>query len=183
MKDQRLETLKHINQVRKLIKQFNEELYYRGRSHDTSKLESPEREIFDEYTPKLKNTTYGSIQYKEYLREMKVALDHHYAENRHHPEHFSKTYKCEDCGSIYAGFQDECDTCKHLDSLKRVCDISKMNLVDIIEMICDWKAATMRHADGDIKRSIEINKKRFGYGDELEAILLNTVGLLEERNE
>ena len=50
-----------------------------------------------------------------------------------------------------------------------------MNLIDVIEMLCDWKAATMRHADGDIKKSIEINQKRFGYSDELKAILLNTI--------
>lgn len=58
--------------------------------------------------------------------------------------------------------------------------ISGMNLVDIIEMLCDWKAATLRHNDGDIRRSIEINQKRFGYSDELKSILLNTVILLEE---
>jgi hypothetical protein len=34
---------------------------------------------------------------------------------------------------------------------------------------------TMRHNDGDIWRSIEINQKRFGYSDELKAILQNTV--------
>jgi hypothetical protein len=41
-------------------------------------------------------------------------------------------------------------------------------------MLCDWRAATLRHADGDLRRSIEINQKRFGYTDELKAVLLNT---------
>lgn len=50
-----------------------------------------------------------------------------------------------------------------------------MSLLDILQMLCDWKAATMRHNDGDILRSIEINQKRFGYTDELKRILLNTV--------
>ena len=31
--------------------------------------------------------TYGSDEYKACLTEMKPALDHHYAANRHHPEH------------------------------------------------------------------------------------------------
>ena len=35
-----------------------------------------------------KDTFYGSDEYKEFLAGMKPALDHHYAENRHHPEHF-----------------------------------------------------------------------------------------------
>jgi hypothetical protein len=42
-------------------------------------------------------------------------------------------------------------------------------------MIVDWKAASERHADGDILRSIEINQSRFGYSDELKQILVNTV--------
>jgi hypothetical protein len=49
-----------------------------------------------------------------------------------------------------------------------------MNLIDIIEMICDWIASSMIQEDGDIIKSIEINQKRFGYSDELKAILKNT---------
>ena len=107
-----------------------------------SKLHSPEKEIFDEYTPKLATTTYGSEEYKTYLEEMKVALSHHYSKNRHHPEYHPN------------GIHD-------------------MNLVDLIEMLCDWKAATMRHNDGDIIKSIELNQKRFGYDDEIKQIMIN----------
>ena len=53
--------------------------------------------------------------------------------------------------------------------------ISGMDLIDLVEMICDWKAASERHDDGDIMKSIEINQKRFGYSDELKSILRNTV--------
>lgn len=53
--------------------------------------------------------------------------------------------------------------------------INGMTLVDLLEMICDWKAATLRHPDGDVERSIELNKKRFGISDQLAEILLNTV--------
>lgn len=58
--------------------------------------------------------------------------------------------------------------------------IKGMNLIDIIEMFCDWYSATKRHADGDIFRSIEINQKRFGYSDDFKQILLNTVEFLQE---
>jgi hypothetical protein len=50
-----------------------------------------------------------------------------------------------------------------------------MNLVDLVEMICDWMAATIRHADGDIDESIQINKERFNIPDVLVSILQNTV--------
>ena len=58
--------------------------------------------------------------------------------------------------------------------------VSGMNLIDLVEMLCDWKAATLRHADGDIIRSISINTKRFNISDQLVQILLNTVDCFEE---
>ncbi|WP_260858005.1 DUF5662 family protein [Bacillus sp. FJAT-22090] len=57
--------------------------------------------------------------------------------------------------------------------------IRGMDLLDVVEMFCDWKAATMRHADGDINKSIEINKERFGYSDELAQIFKNSVKIFE----
>jgi hypothetical protein len=59
--------------------------------------------------------------------------------------------------------------------------IAGMSLLDLIEMLCDWKAATERHEDGDLALSIAHNQQRFGYSDELHAILRNTaveLGLL-----
>lgn len=145
----REETLKHIAAVRENIRRVSEDLDTRGMDHDQSKLNPPEAEIFEIYTPKLKGTTYGSDEYKQYLKEMKVALDHHYAANRHHPEHFPN-------------------------------GINGMTLIDLVEMLCDWLAATKRHADGDIMKSIEINKGRFGYCDQLAQIFVNTVKELEK---
>ncbi len=50
--------------------------------------------------------------------------------------------------------------------------IKGMNLIDLVEMLCDWKAATLRHINGDLLKSIEQNQKRFNYSDELKQILL-----------
>ncbi len=146
--DCKRDTIAHINQVRRQISRVIVELEERGRVHDKSKLESPELEIFTEYTPKLANSTYGSDEYKEFLKGMKKGLDHHYANNSHHPEHYKE-------------------------------GIKGMDILDIVEMLCDWKAATLRHNDGDIKKSIEINQKRFGYSDDLKAIFLNSVKIFE----
>ena len=172
------ETLKHIDNVRIFISKIMDELEHRGTIHDQSKLHSPELEIFDEYTPKLKNTTYGSDEYKQYLKEMQVALDHHYANNRHHPEHFIY-YECNGCFKRFASMPDRCDVCYYSQFQIRN-EVSQMNLIDIVEMLCDWKAATLRHADGDIRKSIEINKKRFCFSDELKQILINTIEVLEK---
>jgi hypothetical protein len=49
-----------------------------------------------------------------------------------------------------------------------------MNLINILEMLIDWKAAGERHG-GCIYRSIHINAtQRFNYGPELTTILANT---------
>ena len=50
-----------------------------------------------------------------------------------------------------------------------------MTIIDLIEMLCDWKAATMRHNDGNIRKSIEINAKRFNIDSQLTKMLENTV--------
>lgn len=144
MYDSREDTKQHIRQVRVFTEKIAEAIIDRGDCHDQSKLQSLEKEIFDEYTPKLAETTYGSEEYKTYLEEMKVALKHHYSKNRHHPEYHPN------------GIHD-------------------MNLVDLIEMLCDWKAATMRHNDGNIMESIEINQERFGYDDGIKQLMINTV--------
>lgn len=138
------DTKEHISQVREFMLIFAQELIRRALVHDQSKLEAPELDVFTEYTPKLKDSTYGSEEYKTFLAEMQVALKHHYANNSHHPEHYDN-------------------------------GIRGMDLADIVEMMCDWKAATMRHTDGDITKSIEFNKTRFDYSDDLEQIFKNTV--------
>jgi hypothetical protein len=55
-----------------------------------------------------------------------------------------------------------------------------MNLIDLIEMICDWMSAAKNYNNtGNIYQSIKIGQKRFGYDDTLKKILLNTVKYLE----
>jgi hypothetical protein len=60
--------------------------------------------------------------------------------------------------------------------------LEQMTLVDLMEMLCDWKAATLRHADGDIMKSVNQNQERFGYSDELRMILANTARWLDEQD-
>jgi hypothetical protein len=50
-----------------------------------------------------------------------------------------------------------------------------MNLLDLVELLVDWKAASERHNDGNIRKSIEINKTRYGIDSQLVKIFENTV--------
>lgn len=88
--DSRVDTLFHIKRVAQLLTEASAELIRRANFHDDSKLQSPEKELFDEYSPKLAGCTYGSEEYKGYLKGLKVALDHHYENNTHHPEHYER---------------------------------------------------------------------------------------------
>ena len=150
------QTVEHIALVQKLLLSAQVELSRRIVTHDQSKLRSPEWEMFREVTAQLRGLTYGSDEYKAQLQKMKTdgALGHHYAHNRHHPEFFDLHHP-ED-------------------------GINKMNLFDLLEMLIDWIAAVHRHDDGNIHRSIEINKERFGMSDQLTQVLTNTVGWISD---
>ena len=87
------ETQNHIAEVSRILTKFSTELRIRAATHDYSKLDEPELELFAKTTPKLKDLEYGSEEYKQALAELKPALDHHYNMNRHHPEHFHNGIK------------------------------------------------------------------------------------------
>lgn len=142
------DTLAHKQKVSYFIHLIIKELLERADEHDNTKLEDPELALFDEYTPKLHEVTYDSPEYREFLKQLNVALEHHYAKNRHHPQHFPD-------------------------------GIRGMNLVDMLELIADWKAATLRHDNGNLLKSINQNQIKFGFSDELKSILVNTAEWLE----
>ncbi len=141
-------TQEHIDKVRKYLRILAVELLKRGEKHDASKLSDDERPTFAEYTPKLKGMTYGSDEYNECLERMQEALTHHYAKNRHHPEHYAN-------------------------------GVSGMNLIDIVEMFCDWFASSQRCSDGNIIKSIENNRVRFELDQQVADILQNTAEMLD----
>jgi hypothetical protein len=53
--------------------------------------------------------------------------------------------------------------------------VDDMNLLDLMEMIADWKAATDRNKDGNIRKSIEKNANRYHMSPQLKRIFENTV--------
>jgi hypothetical protein len=142
------ETMKHIESVRNMINTIIILLLERAQKHDQSKLEHPEVQVITEYIEQLSQLSYGSPEYDQCKQEMGPALEHHYANNRHHPEHFKN-------------------------------GIDDMNIIDLIEMFCDWKASSTRTIDGNIRKSIEINGERFNMSDQLIKILENSVSLLD----
>lgn len=142
------DTMRHIERVRNLLNQCVVNLLQRGEKHDQSKLDTPEVELFTELTPLLADLEYGSQEYDEAKTKLKPALDHHYAKNGHHPEHYEN-------------------------------GINDMDLLDLVEMIVDWRAASERHHTGNLLKSIKINADRFGMSPQLVKIFENTAKLFE----
>lgn len=84
-------TLAHIERVRELIAGFTFTMESRGFAHDQSKFEPVEMEPLDEMQrliAKEGHAPYGSDEYKRRSEMLKPMLEHHYANNSHHPEHY-----------------------------------------------------------------------------------------------
>jgi len=151
---EKLKTRDHIDRVRHFLRRFAFALLERAEVHDKSKLEEPEASAFAKANSQdfLAKSTYGSEEYKKSLREvLGPALEHHYASNSHHPEHYEN-------------------------------GIEGMDLLDLVEMFCDWKAATERHNDGNIFKSIDINETRFNMSSQLAEVLRNTANQLDQES-
>jgi hypothetical protein len=143
--DSRADTLAHVKRVGHLLADVRDNLAVRAIRHDASKLREPEKSTFDACTLKLKAMAYGSDEYKAALAELKPALDHHYAANSHHPEHYANGV---DGMSLF--------------------DVVEM-LMDW------KAATERMKGGGDIRRSLEINRDRFKLSPQLESILTNTI--------
>ena len=143
--DSTIDTTLHINRVHSLLGQCAIMLLERGARHDASKLEEPEKAIFDTVGNRLAVITYAGEEYKHSLADLKTALDHHYTHNPHHPEHYSNGV---DGMSLF--------------------DLTEM-LMDW------KAAGERYPGGMNIVRSVEISSERFAMGEQLKKILMNTV--------
>lgn len=136
---------KHKAWVTLYVLQFCGRLLWRAVVHDLSKVTDPvERRGFARALPTLASSTYGSERYNEGLELLGPALERHYENNDHHPEH--------------PAFQPA--------------GIGAMTLVQVVEMWCDWRAAVRRHDDGDILESVIHNVgTRYDVGESMASIL------------
>jgi hypothetical protein len=139
------DTKKHIDTVCGFLGDIQGNIAGRSLLHDQSKLDEPEKSMYDEYKPKIKEVEnqfgYGSPEYEAIVKQMGTALRHHFDANSHHPEHYPN-------------------------------GINGMSLLDLIEALADWKAAATQYGTG---LNLEANRKRFGMSDQLFEIFKNTI--------
>jgi hypothetical protein len=53
--------------------------------------------------------------------------------------------------------------------------IEGMTLVDLIELLSDWRAAGERNKNGNIRKSLEINAEKYKFSPQLISIFKNTI--------
>jgi hypothetical protein len=145
--------IKHRALVAEHILTIIADLNNRAVHHDDSKFSAEEYDAYEEAFPNLQKYAYGSEEFRAELRKIKPAIEHHYQANRHHPEYFGNE------------------------------GIAGMNLLDLVEMVCDWVAASQRKEGTDILKGMIINQKRFDISDQLFCIIMNTVEYLLNSNE
>lgn len=139
------ETLDHIAAVGSWLSVAIDNLIERRLEHDTSKLEEPERSGFQAMTA---DTRLKELTYGS--EEYRAVLREHQPTIAHHyaeNDHHPEHWE--------AGVAD-------------------MSLLSLLEMLCDWKAATARMKDGDMAGSLNHNKQRFGIDAQLQVVLINT---------
>ena len=148
------QTRVHISRVQHYLRRFAIDLLQRAELHDQSKLAEPEATAFALANKDgfLKGVTYGSDEYAARIKEHLGPALAHHYANNSH----------------HPEFHDH--------------GVNDMDLGDLVEMFCDWKAAGERHADGCINKSIEINTDRFSLGDQLVDVLNATAESLESED-
>lgn len=142
MTESQADTINHIGKVQSNLSKAIYNLNDRKDMHDRSKLEEPELSGYEGLSQALKGLTYGTPEHRAAFAPYKEIIQHHYAANRHHPEHWQM-------------------------------GVTDMSLLDIIEMLADWKAANDRNG-GDFGHSIQVSVSRFRISEQLHAILINT---------
>lgn len=146
MYDSTMDTKIHRGRVRNNLNAIMTNLAVRATQHDRSKLVSPEKEGFDAMgSDSLSQTTYGTVAYHENTAQLGPALTHHYA-------------------AAENGHHPE-----HWPN-----GIRDMSLIDLLELLADWKAAAERTKDGSLARSLFVNRTRFGMQPSLARTLART---------
>ncbi len=136
--------------IMKLLDRVICELLKRGLEHDDSKLKEPELGIFSSNI-RIFNEMVNYHYIKENdNNELELSIEHgkqlHYDSNSHHPEHYGEL------------------------------GINGMDLVDIIEMVCDWLGSHERYKNiEEVEKMLSIQYKRFGIDEQLGHIISNSV--------
>lgn len=140
MSSAELITLKHIKRVNELLGEFAIELIRRSNIHDNSKFDPEELEPLQKMQELVDKEGQAPYGSDEYKRRLGI-LKPMFDHHYAHNSHHPEHYE--------RGIDD-------------------MSLYDIVEMFCDWKAASERGEESHI--NLSASKERFNISDQLFSI-------------
>lgn len=144
------DVMEHKMNVQIIMNKLSRAILIRGRRHDNSKLKSPEKEGYSAHYNELRTAKFGSPEYQTIKEKLEPVIQHHYAENDHHPEHF--------------GAHD---------------GIFHMDCVQIIEMLADW-VATAHHKGTDVVADLPKLMEQCDIPENYYMIFKNTVEMMKK---
>lgn len=144
--DSMQDTLDHKNRVKGYIDDVISELQHRAIVHDNSKLEGVEKQTLDTFVPQLNNLSASDYNGAKY-KDIMASMKMGNESHYKNNSHHPEHF---------------------------VDGVNDMTLLDVIEMVYDWKAACDRK-NIDILTTIKSNFERFGISDQLSQIILNTL--------
>jgi hypothetical protein len=149
-----VDTRKHQQKVVEWMNVAVMELIERMVNHDLSKFSSSEKDFYIDpvYELNTQEVSYGSDRYKELIKQMGDGWKHHKQVNDHHPEHFGEK------------------------------PFDQMNLFQLLEMCCDWIAASeRRNNDPTLPLAhYEDEQDEQGMSKQLALILKHTINSMME---
>lgn len=144
------DTWEHIHTIQRVLSTVIKELMDRQLTHDQSKLVGPEVQVLALHNEKKVKAI--TFNSREYNEGLSV-LGEALEHHYYHNRHHPE----------------------HFDN-----GIEGMTLIDILEMVCDWKASSLRNHNGNAKDSVTACAKRFNIDKQLSQVLYNTIEFLED---
>lgn len=171
-------TNNHINLVQKYAQKIadtNPELVrvvQQASKHDASKYEDPEHTPYLYITWKYKCADEGKdFEIPKYIDHNGATL-HHIKSNRHHPEYH-------DLGSNDKSLNSE----NRDDIPERPTDASKMNDVDIAEMVADWSAMSEEKGGSPREWADKNVNKRWNFTGEQKKLIYKLIDDIWDRRQ
>lgn len=145
---------RHRDYVRLALTRICHALEERAIEHDASKMLDDEFAGFARINAIARVNKFGSVEYKESMRQERTTIDLHFSRNSHHPE---RPKLLGEAAETARGLPDDCTYWEARDG-------ARMTFLDLIEMVCDWWGARRGYDDSRMTwpESVEMNLESKG---------------------
>ena len=160
--------LQHTAHLRATLGRIVALIQHRAETHDLSKLNTDEFEGFARINRVAREQKFGSPEYAASMEQERPTIDLHFIRNRHHAERPTLMGKA---AETERGLPDDA-------TYFYAVAAAQMTWLDIVEMVCDWRAAQLGYGDNGRTwaENVELNLQHKGkYLNEAQLWLVRSV--------